>query len=238
MVLAAGRGVRLRPYTDRVPKCMTLVEGRPVLEHVIRHLAQHGVDDIVVNLHHLPEPVVHHFGDGAKLGVHLTWSYETTLLGTAGGVARMSGHFGDRFLVWYGDNLSNLRLDRLVDLHAQREAVATIALHHRDDVTQCGIVDINEASDISRFLEKPRNDQVFSHWVNAGVYVLERQVLDVVPDGVEADFGRDVFPRLIEEGGRVCGYRMRRGEHLRWFDTPSDLARLTSPRPTTEERQT
>lgn len=225
MILAAGRGTRLRPYTDSVPKCMTVVAGRPVLEHAVRHLASHGVHELVINLHHLPEPVVEHFGDGGRFGVRIHWSPEDHLLGTAGGTALARRHFRGAFFVWYGDNISNLRLDELAALHERGAAKVTMALHHRDDVSASGIVDVDDGGRVHRFLEKPAAHEVFSHWVNAGVYVLEPSVLDTVPAGVAWDFGRQVFPSLLAAGETIMGYRMDASEQLRWIDRPEDLAK-------------
>jgi len=205
---------------------MSLVDGRPVLEHTIAHLVRHGVEDVVVNLHHLPEPVVAHFGDGSRFDVRIHWSHEQTLLGTAGGVAYARRHLQEPFLVWYGDNLSDLRLDALAGLHVERGALATIALHRRDDVSSSGIVGVDETGQVRRFLEKPATHDVFSSWVNAGIYLLEPSVLDEVPEGVEWDFGRQVFPALLAREATVMAYRMGEDEHLRWIDRPEDLARV------------
>ena len=165
------------------------------------------------------------FGDGSRFGVRIHWSPEDHLLGTAGGTALARRHFRDAFFVWYGDNMSNLRLDDLAALHERGAAKATMALHHRDDVSASGIVDVDESGRVLRFLEKPAADEVFSHWVNAGVYVLEPSVLDTVPAGVAWDFGRQVFPGLLAAGETIMGYRMDADEHLRWIDRSEDLAK-------------
>lgn len=230
MVLAAGLGTRLLPHTARVPKCMTVVDGFPVLEHVVRHLVSYGVEDVVINLHHLPESVLAHFGSGEALGVRIHWSPESILLGTAGGVAQAKGELPERFLVWYGDNISTIRLDLLAGLHAELAADVTLAVFHREDVSSSGVVDVDAHGVVHRFLEKPTPDEVFSHWVNAGIYVMERTVLEGVPDGVPWDFGRDVFPSLLVSGRKLAGYRMGPNEHLGWIDSPKDLARMRSMR--------
>lgn len=228
MLLAAGRGTRLSPYTDTVPKCMTIVDGKPTLEHAIRHLTSHGVKEVVINLHHLPDLVVDHFGDGSRFGVRIKWSLETTLLGTAGGVKQVRDRFPERFLVWYGDNISNVRLDKMAGLHVEHGADVTLALFYREKVGSSGIVGIDSTGRVHRFLEKPAPDEAFSHLVNAGIYVVEPTVLDLVPSDAPSDFGRDVFPTLLEAGRRLAGYRMGPDEYLQWIDSPEDLARATS----------
>jgi mannose-1-phosphate guanylyltransferase len=226
MILAAGRGERLRPLTDRIPKCMLPVAGRPILEHTIGWLARYGVAEIVINLCHLPHVVMNYLGDGSRWGVHITYSLEKQALGTAGGVKRVAGFFDGPFLVWYGDNLSSCRLERLWQFHQDTGGMATIALHHRDDPTQSGIVGLNDEGRITRFLEKPRPEQVFSHWVSAGIFVLEPCVLEAIPAQGASDFGRDIFPALLARGLALYGYRMQPDEGLWWVDTPEDLERV------------
>ncbi len=228
MLLAAGKGTRLRPLTETVSKCMVMIAGKPILEHNVERLKSYGVREVVINLHYQPDSITAHFGDGSRLGVHITYSFEPELLGTAGAVRKVAAMFDAPFFVWYGDNLSDCRLDRLWHLHAARGGVATIALHHRDDPTQSGIVGLDTDDRILRFLEKPRAEQVFSHWVSAGILVLEPQALDAIAANESVDFGRDVFPKLLEQGEALFGYRMAADEHLWWVDTLADYASVQS----------
>jgi NDP-sugar pyrophosphorylase family protein len=225
MLLAAGKGTRLHPLTETVPKCMVPIGGKPLLEHNVEWLKRYGVTDLVINLHHLPEALTAHFGDGSKWGVRITYSPETELLGTAGSVKRLADFFEDSFLVWYGDNLSTCRLDKLWRQHCEKNGLATIALFEREDATGSGIVGLEDDDRITRFLEKPRADQLFSTWVNAGVMALEPQVLEWIPAQGMSDFGRDVFPALLARQLPLYGYRMSPDEGLWWIDTPDDLER-------------
>jgi len=226
MVLAAGHGMRLRPLTERMPKCMVPLGGKPLLEYGIRWLQKHGVTDLAINLSHLPETVIEYFGDGRQCGVHITYSVEQQPLGTAGGVKRMASFFQGPFFVWYGDNLSTCRLDHLWEHHRSCRGAATIALHHREDPTHGGIVGLDAQDRITRFVEKPAPSEVFSHWVNAGIYLLEGAVLDAIPTGGVVDFGRDVFPAMLASGDGLYGYRMPERERLWWIDRPEDLDRV------------
>ncbi|MDH7475743.1 MAG: nucleotidyltransferase family protein [Anaerolineae bacterium] len=226
MILAAGRGTRLRPLTERIPKCMVPVGGKPILEHTIEWLQRYGVTDLVINLCHLPDVVMNHFGDGSRWGVQITYSLEKEPLGTAGGVRNVAWFFEGPFFVWYGDNLSTCRLDRLYAFHKTKGGVATIALHYRENPTASGIVGLDENDRITRFLEKPRPDQIFSHWVNAGIFLLEPTVLKAIPVDGAPDFGRDIFTALLAAGQRLYGYRMSANEDLWWIDTPEDLRRV------------
>lgn len=226
MILAAGQGTRLRPLTDRIPKPMVLVAGKPILEHSLALLVHHGIRDVVINLHHQPQTIVEHLGDGSRWGVHITYSFEPELLGTAGAAKKVQKEFNTTFFVLYGDNLTSCDLGQLVTFHRSKGSVATIALHHRDDPTASGIVDLDDQDRIIRFVEKPKPEQVFSHWVSAGILVLEPEVLDAIPDGTPSDFGRDLFPSLLARGEAIYGYRMSEGEDLWWIDTLEDLHRV------------
>jgi mannose-1-phosphate guanylyltransferase len=226
MLLAAGQGTRLRPLTETVPKCMVALANKPVLEYNIEWLRRYGVVDLVINLFHLPDVVMDYFGDGSRWGVHITYSLESEMLGTAGGVRNVADLFDSPFFVWYGDNLSTCDLHNLYAFHRAKGGVATIALYYRKDPTASGIVGLDAQDRITRFLEKPRPEQVFSHWVNAGILLLEPQVLEAIPPDGSPDFGRDVFPALLAAGERIYGYRLTQEEGLWWIDTADDLDRL------------
>lgn len=226
MLLAAGEGSRLRPLTADRPKPMLPIGGVPVLERNLRLLASHGVRRVVINVHYHPEAITAHFGDGARYGVEIIYSFEETLLGTAGGLRRARRWLGEEFFLVYGDNLSTCDLTALHAQHRRHDAVVTMALYERDDPTQSGIVGLDADDRIVRFLEKPRPDQVFSRWVNAGYLVATDAIFDRIPaDGVVSDFGHDVFEPLIADGKRVFGYRMGGEERLWWIDTLADYER-------------
>jgi len=230
MLLAAGEGIRLRPITEKIPKCMIKVGGKPILEWNINWLRRHGLKDIVINLYHMPQVVRDYFGDGKQWGVNITYSLEETILGTAGGVKKVACLFDDTFLVWYGDNICTCDLTRMNDFHRTKGGYGTIALHERDNVTHSGIVGLDDRNRIIRFLEKPKPDQVFSHWVNAGIYILERSVIEFIPDEGKPDFGRDVFPSILAQGYPLYGYRMSLSEKVSWIDTKEDLKRVEEER--------
>jgi NDP-sugar pyrophosphorylase family protein len=223
MLLAAGEGRRLGSMTLDRPKPMLEIGGRPILEHNIRFLSRYGIRELIVNLHHSPETITQYFGDGASSGVQISYSYEPALLGTAGAVKNVSQHFDETFIVMYGDNLTTCDLGRLIEFHKRKSGIASVALFHREDATASGIAEIGANDRILRFLEKPRADEVFSHWVNAGILVMEPAVLDFIPMNCASDFGREVLPALLAAGQPLYGYRMT--EQLWWVDSPEDLER-------------
>lgn len=227
MILAAGKGTRLYPVTETVAKPMVPVAGRPVLEHTVRWLRDHGIRRIAVNLHHLAESVRGHFGDGARFGVHIDYSEEPELLGTAGGVKRLETFFEDPFLVVYGDVLTDLDLGALVACHRATGGTphATLALDQRPDAAQAGVVALDATRRIRRFVEKPRPGEIDSPWVNSGVMVLDRVLLDRIPAGRVSDFGRDVLPAWLAAGVLLQGWPLPAGTFLVDVGTPESYAR-------------
>lgn len=206
MILAAGEGRRLRPFTDHVPKPMLLVAGRPLLEHTIAHLRDCGLTELAVNLYHLPAAVMDYFGDGSRWGVQLHYSVEERLLGSAGGVKRLQSFFDDTFVVFYGDLLTWTDLRPVIAWHRQAKVMATLGLYRVPDPWNRGIVQLDGGQNIVRFVEKPPRDQVFSNLANAGIYVLEPEVLERIPSEQAYDFGHDVFPGMLTDGIQIAGY--------------------------------
>lgn len=206
MILAAGEGRRLRPLTNHTPKPMLPIADRPLLEHTLNYLRKNGITELAINLYHLPQVVMDYFGDGSRCGVQLRYSVEEQLLGSAGGVKRLQTFFDDTFVVFYGDLLTWTDLRPMIDLHRRTGVLATMGLYHVPDPWNRGIVQLDEAQNIVRFVEKPPRDQVFSNLANAGIYILEPEVLDRIPAGMIYDFGHDVFPGLLRDKLQVAGY--------------------------------
>lgn len=224
LILAAGKGARLGKLTERCPKPMIRVEGRPLLERIVAQLRDAAVIELFINLHHCPDVIPAYFGDGRDWGVPITYSYEPELLGTAGAAKKLQPRLTDPFLVYYGDNFVDIALGELIRAHEDRDGLATIAVAALEETSASGVVEVDGGDRIRRFIEKPWPGETTSRLVNAGVYVLDRRALDVVPDGAVSDFGRDVFPALLARGaalyafplsGLVCG-----------IDTPELLGRL------------
>lgn len=221
MLLAAGCGERLRPLTYRTPKCMLTFAGKPLLEHWIDKLSASGIRDLVINVSHLAEKVTGYFGSGDRWGVRIEYSREPALLGTAGAVRQMRPVLGDaRFLVIYADNQSDCGLREILDFHAPRRAVATMAVCRIEDPRSCGIVGLAEDGRITRFLEKPTPEQTFSHYINAGIYVLEPDIFEHIPADGTPDFSREVFPRMLRTDAPL--YAFCYGGYVLKFDTFAD----------------
>lgn len=230
LILAAGEGTRLRPLTLDRPKPMLPIGGKPVLGHIIEWLGRHGVADIAVNLHYMPGAIEAYLGDGADHGIRLVYSREESLLGSAGAARHLAAYLGDGpFVVAYGDVLTDLDLGELLALHNKKVAQdprtgITMALYRVPDPTQVGIVEINAAHRITRFVEKPRPAEVFGNLSNSGILIVEPHVLERIPEGVPYDFGRDLLPRLIAEGVPVFGWSLPAHTYLIDMGTPEKYA--------------
>ncbi len=228
LLLAAGEGQRLRPYTLETPKPMLALAGRPILEHNVRLLAAAGIRDLVINTHYRASTVEGYFGDGTAFGVNIRYAREPVLRGTAGALAPLRGDLRETFVVVFGDNLTTLDLPAMLDFHRERGADVSIALFARENATASGVVEAAEGGRIVRFVEKPNPGEVFSTWVNAGYLVCEPTLLDFVPDTIPWDFGRDVFPAMLRAGRPLFGYRMGEGEDLWWIDSCAEYEQMTA----------
>lgn len=207
MILAAGVGSRLDPLTRNVPKPLVPILNRPVMEYLVELLKKHGFTDIMVNLHYLGDQIEEYFGDGSKWGVNIFWSKEERLWGDAGSVKRVEDFFKDEtFIVIGGDDLTDMDLTKLIKTHRDKGALSTIALSLVDDPSEYGIVLMNEDSRITRFLEKPKGEVIFSNTANTGVYVFEPEIFDLIPRGTFYLFGKQVFPLLLEQRQPLYGH--------------------------------
>jgi mannose-1-phosphate guanylyltransferase len=224
IILAGGEGTRLRPLTYSVVKPMVPVANRPFIEHVILKLAAHGINDIVLAMGYKPDSIFSYFKDGAGEGIKLTYSLEEKPLGTAGAVKNAGGHVEDTFFVLNGDTFSDIDYTEMLDLHRRNKARATIALSHVDDPTRFGVVETDENGRVRAFIEKPARENVTSHWINAGVYILEPSVLDCIPDNQFFMFEKGVFPPMLEKGEAVFSYASK----AYWIDVgrPSQYHQL------------
>jgi mannose-1-phosphate guanylyltransferase/phosphomannomutase len=199
--MAGGEGSRLRPLTSGLPKPLVPVVGKPVMEHILRLLRNHGITDVVVTLQYLGSSIRDYFGDGSDFGMDITYEVEDAPLGTAGSVKNAAEHLGEPFLVISGDALTDIDLTRAIQFHQQREAMATIVLSSVPNPLEYGVVITHADGKVVRFLEKPSWGEVFSDQVNTGIYVLQPEVLDLVAAGRVVDWSGDVFPRMLGQGG-------------------------------------
>ena len=226
VILAAGEGTRLGPLTLTRPKPMLPIAGRPTIEYTVRWLRYHGITEISINLHHYSQVVIDCLGDGSRLGVQIAYSVEEQLLGTAGGVKRMAASFDGAFVVIYGDVLTDMSLHHLVCLHDEGGDVphVTLCLYRVANPLACGVVALNEERRVTRFIEKPSREEAFSDLANAGIMVVDPQLLELVPNDRPSDFGHDVLPDLLRIGVPIYGWPIARDDYLIDIGTPENYA--------------
>ena len=206
MILAAGEGTRLRPLTLQTPKVMIPIAGTPLLQYNIELLRSNGITEVAINLHHLPQVVMDWLGNGDRFGIQVTYSVEDPILGTAGALSKLRGFFDDTFVLVYGDMLTNLDIASLLDLHQAKAALATVTLFRVDNPSSYGIVEIDGEQRILRFVEKPAPGTTTSNLANSGIYMLQPEVINDIPQDTFYDFGYDLFPALLKKGAPLYGF--------------------------------
>ena len=205
VIMAGGEGTRLRPLTSNAPKPMLPLVNKPMMEHIITLLKQHGFEDIVVTVAFMANHIRTYFGDGSELGVRMVYATEERPLGTAGSVRNAMDELDDRFLVISGDVLTDIDLSAMVKFHEAHDSLATIGLVPVENPLEFGIVITRDDGSIERFLEKPTWGQVFSDTINTGIFVLEPAIFDYIEPDTPVDFSSEVFPKLLEGGKPIYG---------------------------------
>lgn len=200
-MLVGGFGTRLRPLTTNTPKQMLPVVDRPMIEHVVAHLAEVGVDDAVLSLGYRPDAFIDAYPSGTCAGVSLHYAVEPEPLDTAGAIrfAAIDAGIDDTFVVLNGDVLTDFDLGKLLARHAEAGAEGTIHLTPVDDPSRYGVVPTDADGRVEAFIEKPPAESAPSRWINAGTYVLEPSVLARIPDGRRVSIERETFPAMVDE---------------------------------------
>ena len=228
MILAAGKGTRVRPITQTIPKPMIPILQKPVMEFLVELLRQHGFDQIMVNVSHLADVIENYFRDGQKFGVQIAYSFEGRIeegemigeaIGSAGGMKRIqdfSPFFDDTFVVLCGDALIDLDLTAAVKWHREKGAIATIVMKSvpREEVPSYGVVVTDDSGKIQAFQEKPSVEEALSTDINTGIYIFEPEIFKYIPSGQEYDIGSQLFPALVAAGAPFYGISM----DFEWVD--------------------
>jgi NDP-sugar pyrophosphorylase family protein len=224
IILAAGKGERLKDITQDLPKPMITYKGKPLLQHNIELCKSYGIKDFYINLHHLPEKIKEYFGNGKGFGVNIKYSYESELLGTSGAVKKIASDYWSHdstseefFFVIYGDNFSEYNLTAIEKKIKDTDCLAAIAFHFREDTSHSGVAEFDKNQRIIKFIEKPKTGESESHWVNAGIYCLKNEILSFIPEGT-SDFSKDIFPELLRNN--IAVYGICNETDVKAFDTP------------------
>lgn len=207
IIMAGGFGTRLRPLTCNIPKPMVPMVNRPMMMHIIDLLKLHGFHDVISLLFYHPNAIREHFGEGRDFGISMQYMHAEADFGTAGSVRNAYEKIGDeRVLIISGDVLTDFDLSEAIRFHEEKGADATIVLTRVPNPLQFGVVIVDEDGNITRFLEKPSWGEVFSDTINTGIYILENHVLDMIPYKEDFDFSKNLFPLMMQEGKKLCGY--------------------------------
>jgi mannose-1-phosphate guanylyltransferase len=228
LILAGGEGTRLRPLTLTVPKPVVPLANRPFISYMLDWLRRHGFDDVVMSCGFLAHGVREVLGDGTVDGVTVRYVDEPEPLGTAGAVKLAEPVLGERFAVLNGDVLTDLDLSALLTFHEQRQATATLGLVPVEDPSTYGVVVTGDEGRVASFVEKPAPGTAPSNHINAGMYVLEHEVLDRIEAGRAVSFEREVFPSLVDHGLHAVpleGYWMDIGTPGRYLEATRDILR-------------
>jgi mannose-1-phosphate guanylyltransferase/phosphomannomutase len=207
VILAGGRGSRLRPLTDRCPKPMLPLIDRPILAHLLNLLKRHQITEVILSVQYLAGQIQDYFGDGRDFGMSIHYAREERPLGTAGGVKNAQPFLDDEtFLVISGDAVTDIDLSRAGQFHRESDALITLVLAEVDDPRQYGVVLTDQSGRIRRYQEKPSAEPPISNNVNTGIYIMEPDVLDMMTRFGAYDFSYDIFPSLLARNAPLFGH--------------------------------
>ncbi len=230
LVLAAGKSTRIQSIAKGIPKPLLTIQGRSILERNLSWLAQSGADAIWINLHYRPEEIQAAIGDGSQLGLSVSYSLEPEILGTAGAYKNLESQWKGSTLVVYGDSLVRFDLEKFLTAHGKTNADVTIALFdqntHLHTAIAGGRVVMDEQNRITDFVETGAGEAPRSTLINAAVYLLEPEILDLIPEQTFYDFACDLFPKMLAEGYYLQGHLI--DGYCLGLDTPESYAKAMS----------
>jgi mannose-1-phosphate guanylyltransferase/phosphomannomutase len=207
VILAGGEGTRLRPLTLTTPKSMLPVGSKPAIDHLVRHVAASGFNDLIITVNYLKEQIMHYLSDGSKFGVKICYMVEpdNNYLGTAGSTKLAKEQLTETFVIFQGDAYTEIDICKALEFHKKNGSDATIVLKSVSNPWSYGVAILDKDSRIVDFQERPPKERCKSNLTSTGIYILEPHVLDFVGDGM-FDFAKDVFPRLLAANKRMFGW--------------------------------
>ncbi|MGP6220613.1 sugar phosphate nucleotidyltransferase [Caldiplasma sukawensis] len=224
ILMAGGKGTRLRPLTYSIPKPIIPVAGRPCIDYAINSFKSAGIEDIIVTTGYKFESLIKGIMENDLGSKSILYSVEKEPMGTAGGIKLVENFIDSTMMVGSGDVLTDFNLNEALEFHRDNSNLITIILTEVDDPTQFGIVE-TDGKYVKKFLEKPSKDQIFSRSINAGIYIMEPEIFRYIPKGVPYDFAKDLFPKLLSEGIKIGAIKLKGT----WLDAgrPHDLIKGT-----------
>jgi mannose-1-phosphate guanylyltransferase len=222
VIMVGGKGTRLRPLTENKPKPILSVLDKPCLMYLIESMVSAGIEEIILACGYKSEKMMEAIGDGSDLGIDISYSFEDTPLGTGGAIKNVENRLDETFVAANGDVFADISVKEEIEAHLASGAAVTVALTAVENPCEYGIVRMEKDGRITEFKEKPKPEEAFSNLINAGVYVIRKDVLDKI-DKIPYDFSKELIPLLVKEGEKIQGYRLKG----MWRDVgrPSDLLR-------------
>lgn len=198
IILAGGLGTRLRPLTNETPKPLLPIKGKPIIQHAIENLKKYGIKEIILSIGYKAEKIQDYFKDGRQIGVKISYCIETEPLGTGGAVKQASINIKEPFILLWGDNLTDINFKEMIKSYIKNNAKIIMALTPREDVEHFGVAKL-EGDKILYFVEKPRREEAPSNLINAGAFIIDPEVLKILPEG-KSSIERDCFEKLAKQG--------------------------------------
>jgi mannose-1-phosphate guanylyltransferase/phosphomannomutase len=222
VIIAGGKGTRLG--LKDIPKPMVPLAHKPLLEYQILLLKKYGISEIIFLTGHLSEKIEEYFGNGNKWGTNISYVREDTPLGTGGAILQLKSYVKDRFLVFYGDVIMDFAIDKFIEFDRQQESLASLIVHPNDHPYDSDLVE-RSGDTITRFISKPhKDDLLYENLVNAAVYILSPDIFKHIPENTSSDFGKDIFPDIIRQGGKLRAYVSP--EYIKDMGTPDRLIKV------------
>lgn len=207
IILAGGKGTRMGELSAKLPKPMVPLAGKPILEHQVESARNQGFEDIIMLTGYKEAVIKNHFGDGSAFGLNIGYQSDIHPLGTAGSVRELASQITEPFIVFYGDTMMDINLKAIVDYHNSKRGIATLLVHPNDHPHDSDLVEIDEMGQVLQFLSKPHDALHFHrNLVNAALYVLDPAIFDYIVKGEYADFGKDIFPRVLANNEQIFAY--------------------------------
>ena len=203
VILAGGKGTRLRPFTNIVPKPLLPLKERPILEHIILYLKKHGITDIIISIGYLGYQIRNYFGDGSEWGVNINYVEEEKAMGHAGCLRLMKDQLTETFLLMGGDNITNLNLTEFIKFHKEKKGILSVALFEHTETIPWGVYDLDEDHAIEKFVEKP----TITHKAGTMIFCLEPRIFDFIPEDQDiVNLTDHIIPRLLKKGEKIYGF--------------------------------
>ena len=228
LFLAGGMGTRLKPLTDKLPKPMVPIMNKPLLARSMENLRKCGIYDIVISIGYKSKYIKEYFGDGSKFGLKIEYIFEDIPLGTGGAIKKAGHLYDDTFLVLNADILCNMDFMELVKFHKAKSAVITIAVTQMKNPSAYGVIECDKNGYAVSFTKKTKADEIKPHYINAGVYVIEPELLREIPEDRPVSVEREIFPALLQKGHKVavyngCSYWIDIGTPEKYLQTHQDI---------------